>query len=93
MKAKQTLMDLESDAEALTKQHKHEIEIIIDQWTESKRGLRAHLRPVKEGHKTAIRALKKTRKEHRRQRWTPSFGQVFVTAKVESGVMIQATLG
>ena len=27
------------------------------------------------------------------QRWTPSFGQVFVTAKVESGVMIHATLG
>ena len=27
------------------------------------------------------------------QRWTPSFGQVFVTAKVESGFMIQATLG
>ena len=28
-----------------------------------------------------------------KERWTPSFGQVFVTAKVESGVMIQATLG
>ena len=27
------------------------------------------------------------------ERWTPSFGQVFVTAKGESGVMIQATLG
>ena len=27
------------------------------------------------------------------KRWTPSFGQVFVTATVESGVMIQATLG
>ena len=27
------------------------------------------------------------------QRWTLSVGQVFVTAKVESGVMIQATLG
>ena len=27
------------------------------------------------------------------KRWTPSFGQVFVTAKVESGVMIHATLG
>ena len=27
------------------------------------------------------------------ERWTPSFGQVFVTAKVESGFMIQATLG
>ena len=26
-------------------------------------------------------------------RWTPSFGQVFVTAKVESRFMIQATLG
>ena len=25
--------------------------------------------------------------------WTPSFGQVFVTAKVESRFMIQATLG
>ena len=27
------------------------------------------------------------------QRWTPSFGQVFVTAKVESGFMIQAAFG
>ena len=27
------------------------------------------------------------------ERWTPSFGQVFVTATVESVVMIQATLG
>ena len=28
-----------------------------------------------------------------KKRWTPSFGQVFVTAEVESGVMLQATLG
>ena len=28
-----------------------------------------------------------------RERWTPSFGQVFVTAKVESGFMIQAAFG
>ena len=28
-----------------------------------------------------------------KKRWTPSFGQVFVTAKVESRFMIQATLG
>ena len=27
------------------------------------------------------------------KRWTPSFGQVFVTAKVESGFMIQAAFG
>ena len=26
-------------------------------------------------------------------RWTPSFGQVFVTAKVESGFMIHAAFG
>ena len=31
-------------------------------------------------------------KNHSPKRWTPSFGQVVVTAKVESGVMIQATL-
>ena len=36
------------------------------------------------GHRHSVAGL---------QRWTPSFGQVFVTAKVESGVMIQATLG
>ena len=39
-----------------------------------------------------LKGLKK-RLEALYQRWTPSFGQVFVTAKVESGVMIQATLG
>ena len=27
------------------------------------------------------------------ERWTPSFGQMFVTAKVESGFMIQAAFG
>ena len=63
VKAKQTLMDLESDAEALTKQHKQEIAVITEQWTESTGGLRAHLKPVKEGHKAAIKALKKTQKE------------------------------
>ena len=63
VKAKQTLMDLESDVEALVQQHKQEIAAIIDQWTRSKGGLRAHLKLVREGHKTAIKALKDTRKE------------------------------
>ena len=36
-------------------------------------------------------ARRHSRRGH--ERWTPSFGQVFVTAKGESGVMIQATLG
>ena len=35
----------------------------------------------------------KTRRNNRVERWTPSFGQVFVTAKVESGFMIQAAFG
>ena len=56
-------MELESDSEALAQQHKPEIAAITDQWTGSKGGLRAHLKPVKEGHKTAIKALKETRKE------------------------------
>ena len=44
----------------------------------------------------ALRELTATVERHKvrhTQRWTPSFGQVFVTAKVESGFMIQATLG
>ncbi len=34
-----------------------------------------------------------TRECVRRQRWTPSFGQLFVEVKVESGFMIQAAWG
>ena len=54
------------------------------------------------GTSSAVQVVKALRAENRwhhygegsiDQRWTPSFGQVFVTAKVESGVMIQATLG
>ena len=39
-----------------------------------------------------LRVRRQTR-WHSWVRWTPFSGQVFVTAKVESGVMIQATLG
>ena len=66
VKAKQKLMDLESDAEALVQQQAQEIEVISEQWTGSKGDLRAHLKPVKEGHKTAIKALKETQKEKRK---------------------------
>ncbi len=66
VKAKQKVMDLESDAEALVQQQAQEIEVISEQWTGSKGDLRAHLKPVKEGHKTAIKALKETQKEKRK---------------------------
>ena len=39
------------------------------------------------------KALWKLVENAARLRWTPSFGQVLVTAKVESGVMIHATVG
>ena len=49
------------------------------------------LRSVKKRKK--YRRLGEVKIISRRERWTPSFGQVFVTAKVESGVMLQATWG
>ena len=64
--AKQKLMDLESDVEALVQQQMREIEAITDQWTGSRGDLRAHLKPVKEGHKIAIKALKDTQQERRK---------------------------
>ena len=63
VKAKQTLMDLESDVEALVQRHNQEIAAITDQWPGSKGGLRAHLTLVRKGHKAAVKALKETRKE------------------------------
>ena len=36
---------------------------------------------------------RRVRSFHKTLCYEPSFGQVFVTAKVKSGVMIQATLG
>ena len=47
-------------------QQAQEIEVITEQWTGSKGDLRAHLKPVKEGHKTATKALKETQKEKRK---------------------------
>ena len=63
VKAKQKLMDLEGDAEALVQLQAQEIEVITEQWIGTKGDLRAHLKPVREGHKTAIKALKETQKE------------------------------
>ena len=41
----------------------------------------------------AFGMIKGRRRVQGQERWTPSFGQVFVTAKVESGFMIQAAFG
>ena len=66
LKAKQELMEIESDCEALVQQQAGEIEVFTKQWTGSKGGLRVHMKPIKEGHKTAIKALKETLKGKRK---------------------------
>ena len=66
VKAKQSLMNLDSDAESLTQQHKQEIATITCQWTGLKRDLSIHLKPVKEHHKATIKELKEKQKEKRK---------------------------
>jgi type I restriction enzyme M protein len=63
VKAKQQLMDLESDAEALAQQHEQEIAAIADHWAGTKAELNAHLKPIKADHKQALAALKETQKD------------------------------
>lgn len=63
LNAKQKLMDLESDAEALTQQHEQEIAAIREHWVGKQSGLNAHLKPIKAGHKAALATLKETQKE------------------------------
>lgn len=66
VKAKQKLIDLESDAEALAQQHQQEIAVIAEQWTGKKGELSAHLKPIKAGQKAALTALKTTQKEEKK---------------------------
>ena len=66
VKAKQSLMDFESDAEALVQQHQQEIVNISEQWSGTKGDLRLHLKTIKEGHKTALKVLKEAQKEKKK---------------------------
>lgn len=66
LNAKQKLMDLESDAEALAQQHEQEIAAIADHWASKKGELNAHLKPIKAGHKAALAALKENQKDKQR---------------------------
>lgn len=62
LKAKQKLMDLESDLEALEEKHSREIEAITAQSTGEKVALRAKLTKVKESHKASIKAKREDQK-------------------------------
>ena len=65
VKAKQLLMNLESNVEGLALQHKEEVAAITDQWTELKRDLQTHLKSIKESHRIGLKALKETQKKKR----------------------------
>ena len=70
VKAKQKLIDLESDVEALTQQHEKEMAAIAKHWADKKGELNAQLKPVKARHKTALTALKETQKNKQKKlRW------------------------
>src|SRR5205085_5705127 len=66
LKAKQKLVDLESDAEALTQKHAQEIATIVDHWTGKKGELAAFIKPMKAAQKTALAALKEVHKEQQK---------------------------
>lgn len=60
--AKQKLMDLESDLEALEQQHEQEIEAIASQWEGTKKELKTHLAPTLATQKAAVTAHKEEQK-------------------------------
>jgi len=62
LKAKQTLLDLDSDIEALEQKHGQEIEAITAQWNGKKGELRAHLKVIKDAQKAEIKDRKEALK-------------------------------
>ncbi|MDR6448360.1 type I restriction enzyme M protein [Paraburkholderia terricola] len=63
LNAKQKLMDLDSDVEALVQQHEQQCIAVVEQWTGKKGELSAHLKPIKADHKAAMAVLKETQKD------------------------------
>jgi type I restriction enzyme M protein len=61
--AKQKLMDFDSNSEALAQQHEQEIAAITKTWKGKKGEMRAHLKPIQDGYKTALASLKEIQKD------------------------------
>ena len=66
MSAKQKLIDLDSDVEALAQKHEQEIDAIAEAWKGTKSELNAHLKPIKAKFRAAIAALKEAQKNKRK---------------------------
>jgi len=56
--AKQKLMDLESDIDALAQKHEQEVDAITSQWSGTKAELRAQLKKMQSQHKDDLNATK-----------------------------------
>jgi len=66
VKAKQRLMDLSSDQEALEQQREQEIEALQMDWNGSKGDLRGRISDVKQSYKVNLQALKEKQKEQQK---------------------------
>ena len=62
IRAKQQLLDLDSDIEALEQKHKQEIEAIEAGWKATKPELKVRLKAAKEGQNVATKAFKESKK-------------------------------
>lgn len=66
VKAKQKLMDFDSNAEALAQQQAQEIEVLTTHWTGEKSALRLQLQEVRQVYKVNVQLLKNTRKDQQK---------------------------
>jgi type I restriction enzyme M protein len=66
IKAKQKLIDLDSDAEALAHQQEQEIAAVTETWKGKKSELIACLKPIKTAQKVALSSLKETQKDQQK---------------------------
>jgi type I restriction enzyme M protein len=65
-KAIQKLIDLNSDAEALSQKQEQEIEALSTHWTGEKSGLRLQVQEVRQAYKVMAQKLKDTRKDQQK---------------------------
>jgi len=63
IKAKGKLNGLSTQQQALKEKQAQEIQVITDNWTETRQALNAHLKPIKAEHKQVLKELKEAQKE------------------------------
>lgn len=66
VRAKQRLMDLESDGEALAQKQEQELEALKTHWTGDKGALRVQVKEVQQTYKVELQKLKEARKEQQK---------------------------